>query len=190
LVKRIFLAFKIILSKEISKKLQLIFLNHHENQISWVDTTNMLVTIAFLGNCNDDVIRKIDNSVKDIVIQNKPFQLKISGIGMFDKCNVPNIVWIGFEKNDNLICLHKKLWQYFQSIGFKNEHNIFIPHATLGRIKRLNDLERFKTVLDEIQKLLKMSIVVYEIILFESVLSGSSPRYIELNSYNFSDLIL
>ena len=67
--------------------------------------------------------------------------------------------------------------------GFHAEQKTFRPHVTLGRIKKVEDKNRFYTLLDEMPIREFQKIKVKEIILFQSILKHDGPEYRPIRTY-------
>ncbi len=64
------------------------------------------------------------------------------------------------------------------------EDRTFRPHLTLGRIKRINDIEKFKSLIMKYMNMVFQKQQVNEVILYESVLFHSGPVYSPLARYS------
>ena len=85
---------------------------------------NMHLTLTFIGDFDDpdQVIEIIDG------IRFEPFSLKIEGTGAFG-----DLWWAGFEKNEALSALVKKLRHRLAEAGIPFDRKKFKPHITLIR---------------------------------------------------------
>lgn len=146
-------------------------LNSNFANIRWVKPENFHITLAFLGNVPKNKIPMLQTEFKDVISLYSPFSINLSGIGGFPSCNNPKILWIGIEKNTDLINLKKDIDKKLRKLGFKFNKKPFFPHITIGRQKNMifgktiNDLE------------FKASFLVKKINLVKSELTKSGAVY-------------
>lgn len=104
--------------------------------VSWVKPGNAHLTLKFLGDISSGTQVLIQEALKDILVNQKPFDLVLSGVGVFPNFDKPRIVWVGIEdKSLTLVGLFELLEPVFESFGFPREKRRFNPHLTLGRVR-------------------------------------------------------
>ncbi len=111
-------------------------------------------------------------------------ELFIRGSGVFRNVNDPRIIWIGIAPSEKLLNLNSRIMKGLTELGIKIEDRPFKPHLTIGRIKRLNDKETLRALIEKYQNLEIQKSVIKEVILYESILLQSGPVYKPLTRYN------
>ena len=77
--------------------------------------------------------------------------------------------------------MHKKL----EIIGFTNDRQNFVPHLTIGRIKKeLKHKRSFQRKIDRFKVHYIQDVDVNEVILFESILKPKGPVYKVIESFS------
>jgi 2'-5' RNA ligase len=76
--------------------------------------------------------------------------------------------------------LHKKL----EIVGFENDRQNFVPHLTVGRIKKeLIHKRSFQQKIDPFNSQFIQDVKVNEVILYESILKPTGPVYKVVNCF-------
>ena len=107
----------------------------------WVDPGNLHLTLRFIGETGEDVAADIDAALSRL--RARRFSLQLAGTGVFgDK---PRSLWVGVEKNPDLVALRDKVEQALIRLGLPPEPRKFAPHVTLARLRNppLADLGAF-----------------------------------------------
>ena len=137
---RIFIAIKVpdSIKEEISKLQK----NLDIQNIRWVASQNIHLTLKFLGEIPEKQIEAIIEAIKSSTQKSKPFNISFKEVGGFPNLKRPRILWVGIkEGKDKLIELIQNLSKEFSSIGFEAESHKSVPHLTIGRIKKVKSLE-------------------------------------------------
>jgi 2'-5' RNA ligase len=136
---------KEILSKEIEK------LINPKDKIKWVLKQSLHLTLKFLGNITSSKIEEVYQKIKPIVQKESPFRISLKSLGIFPNFKKPQIVWIKVnEGREKIIELAKEIDVSLEEIGFLKEKREYIPHLTIGRIKKLNNKEEFLKRIDKL----------------------------------------
>ena len=88
------------------------------------------------------------------------------------------------EDNEKIRNLGEDLLNYFHENGYRQDRQNFIPHLTVGRIKKLENKNFFQKQIDKAKEQFLQTFKVSEIILFQSRLTPQGPIYTELGKYN------
>src|SRR5256884_8852114 len=104
--------------------------------LRWVDPAGIHLTLAFLGELNDqqlaEAIRAAELSARSI----PSFEYRLSHPDIFGSPRQPRVIWIGVEEPvGNLQLLHHQLNLELAQRGFEIDTRPFAPHLTLARIK-------------------------------------------------------
>jgi RNA 2',3'-cyclic 3'-phosphodiesterase len=123
--------------------------------LRWVDPAGIHLTLAFLGELNDQQLAEATRAA-ELSAQSIPsFEYRLSHPGIFGSPRQPRVIWIGVEEpSGNLQLLHHQLNLELAQCGFEIDTRPFSPHLTLARIKaplkpeELQHLQRMLAVQD------------------------------------------
>lgn len=118
----------------------------------WQRDPQLHLTLAFIG----ETPRKTKHEIEDALarIRFEPFDLTLTGVGLFGKPKQPKTLWAGVEDKHPLQHLHEKVTSALDRIDVETERRKFKPHVTLARFRRgaqarvgdwLTDNERLRT---------------------------------------------
>lgn len=179
-MKRTFIAIKIHPGEKMPMILDHFKQTLSGEKIKWVNPGNMHITIAFLGDTDENVIPSISEIIKQISLDYPPFELIFRGAGVFKNLRDPRVIWIGTEINPLLQSLKVRMDNELSGFGFEKEHREFRPHLTLGRIKWIKNI----TALEEAIQLYKEEEVqralISDLIFYESILKPEGPVYMPI----------
>ncbi len=119
-------------------------------RLKWVDPAGIHLTLAFLGELNDEQLAEAMQA-SAIAAQNaSPFRYRLTQLGAFGSSRQPRVLWMGVdEPTGKLARLHRNLNRELEQRGFTIDARPFSPHLTLARIKEalqpfeLQTLQRF-----------------------------------------------
>ncbi len=106
--------------------------------VRWTRSSNIHLTLKFLGDVETSRIDAISEALKNIACQFTPFTTSLAGVGAFPNSRKPRVVWVGLKKGaDELVDMAKQIEGSMKRLGFPREKRRFNPHLTVGRIRRL-----------------------------------------------------
>jgi 2'-5' RNA ligase len=105
------------------------------------------------------------------------FSLTLKGCGLFRNFSDPRIIWTGIDLSDKLIQVNASIMNGLKALNIKMEDRPYNPHLTLGRIKHINDKDLLKSLIDRFQNTELQTVLISEVILYESILLQSGPIY-------------
>jgi len=176
-MKRIFIAVKVDpepLFLRINSTLKSLL---KEERITWVDPSNLHITLAFLGDTEEEMITIAGILLKKVCIDFHRFSFNLLGTGIFRSYSDPRVLWCGIAQSQELVSLHKSIISGLTDAGFKMEERHFKPHITLGRIRSIRDNVILKRAVEQFQSTIIQKVFVSEVILFGSILKPSGPVY-------------
>ena len=176
-MKRIFIAIKAEAGETLSKIVSSLKSRLVNESIKWTSLDNIHITLAFLGDTEENMIKVISSKLKESCEGSGKFQLTIRGIGVFKNLSDPRVIWTGIESSEKLTQLYSTVINGLIEAGIKMEQRPFKPHLTLGRIKYLNDKLALKNLLDIYQDAEIQKVPVNEVIIYESLLKPTGPIY-------------
>jgi len=180
--RRLFIA--INLPENIKKKLidyQRKWIDLDPKYIHWVETSNLHITLVFLGYLNDDEMYEICNIMRDVAKRHQPFFINLERIIVGPPNATPRMFWAEGTKSQELAELQKDLEESIAGrVYFKQENRAYKPHITLARFKY--EVAKKLREMPEINEPLNIEISVDRIDLMQSNLKRTGPEYVVLES--------
>jgi len=152
-------------------------------KIVWVNMDKIHLTLVFLGNTEEDRIKAAGILLKQKCTGFGEFSFTLSGTGVFGNLKDPKVIWSGIKNSDKLLELNKLIIEGLKDTGFKIEDRQFRPHVTIARIKRINDIDTFRSAISRYHDVFFQEVHIKEVILFESILKPGGPVYRELGKF-------
>lgn len=150
----------------------------HEKRISWVNPSNIHLTLKFIGETPSQNEQKIIDAVTQVVDNHRCFTMDFNMTGIFGSRYAPRVVWLGMQQTpDELLKLSDDILNAFDTIGYQRDRQNFVPHITLGRIKELCEKQYFQKVVHAIEQKTYIHQEVNEIVLFQSILRPEGAVY-------------
>lgn len=112
-------------------KLQLSLLCSGVPGAKWVDPGNFHLTLRFIGEIGEDLAGDVDEALSRL--RARRFTLQIGGTGVFGER--PRSLWVGIERNPELVGLRDRIEQALIRVGLPPEPRKFAPHVTLARLR-------------------------------------------------------
>jgi 2'-5' RNA ligase len=107
-----------------------------ELRVGWERPEKLHITLAFLGRTEDSQIAEIGEILTRIAKRHVPFQLAMSGRGVFPSARKPRVLWLGVEDRESKLTeLAEDVIDEITRLGFEPEKRKFSPHLTIARIK-------------------------------------------------------
>jgi 2'-5' RNA ligase len=182
-MKRIFIAIKIIPEKtflDIHSSFQAILENE---KIRWVDTSNIHLTLAFLGDTDEERIPELAVMLKQKCAGSGEFDFTLEGAGVFKDLRNPRVIWMGISESKKLISLYEEIKTGLTDMNFYTEDRQFRPHITIGRIRFIRDPDNLGKALGMYRDQFIQKVNAEELILYESILKPSGPVYKALEKF-------
>ena len=105
-------------------------------QVRWVDPQGIHLTLKFLGDIPSSQVSELLESVEESCRDHHPFQLGLSGLGMFPNWERPRVLWAGVGGDlDALSNLQESVDATMTGAGFQRERRPFRAHLTIGRVR-------------------------------------------------------
>lgn len=177
IMKRLFLAIKINPGDNFLSFYYQLLKQFKDEKINWVPPENMHLTLKFFGETPEEKISAINQVARTVVQKHKAFQFDLKDIGIFGSAYKPRVIWFDAENTDPIIDLARDLLHQLKTIGFQNDRQNFVPHLTVGRIKKIRDVRSFQEKLDKYKGSFIQKNTVSELILFESKLTHAGAIY-------------
>ena len=123
------------ITENLKKRIVDVQKNFSSFDIKFVEIENLHFNFKFLGEISDEQVEKIKKSLEETAKQFEPFEIDISGIGVFPSKNYIRVIWIGVKEGfQNMVALANAIDDSLSEI-FPKEMQKFQPHLTLGRVR-------------------------------------------------------
>jgi 2'-5' RNA ligase len=107
------------------------------DSIRLVDSSQVHVTLKFLGEVDADRLDTIDAALHDSVAAAdvSPFDAHIGGYGAFPSLDYISVIWVGVRDGGReMRLLHETIEERMVELGFDPSDHEFTPHATIARM--------------------------------------------------------
>lgn len=182
-MKRIFAAIKINPTDQFVNIYEDLKASCRFDKIKWVELYNIHFTLKFFGETEESKIKEIILQLKQIAGDHSSFLLKMSDVGIFGSSYSPRVIWIGIEKNENMVDLANDVLDKMQNLGFERDRQNFIPHLTIGRVKFISNKKIFQEVINKYKSVKIQDQKVDQFYLIESILRREGPEYKILGTF-------
>jgi len=146
--------------------------------VKWVKPANLHLTVKFLGQVEDETVRRVNEIMEKAVEGVAPFGLRIAGAGSFPRGRRPRVVWVAaHEVGSALEAIHRRLEKGLASVGVAPDGRRFVAHVTLGRVRSGRRAERLADGIDRAADREFGEVTVNALTLFESTLTPTGPIY-------------
>lgn len=177
MLKRIFIALKVEPEETFLVMMSSLKSRLGNEIIRWVNPENIHLTLSFLGDTDEETVNLIYNILRKQCSGSGKLEFIIRGLDVFKSPANPRVIWTGIESSEKLSELNSLVVNGLKSIGIIMEDRPFKPHLTLGRIKRLNNKNALKALLEKYQDKEIQKVQVNEVIIYESILLQTGAVY-------------
>jgi 2'-5' RNA ligase len=183
--RRIFVA--VNLPDNIKKSLERIQEEHSDLPAKWTKTSNLHITMVFLGEVADEDLMDVFDKVSKVASENSSFSVRLESVTYGPPKKIPpRMVWANGKKSKELGKIQKELEESLSGILQEKERG-YTPHITLARIKTWQwkgiDPEERPDMNQEIN--LNFDVVSIEVM--ESYFRKGGPQYEILESFELND---
>jgi 2'-5' RNA ligase len=172
--------------KQAFGRLQSKLKNVGKTPVRWVNPEIIHLTLKFLGDVDTAIIGDITKAVEEAARGVDPFNIEVSGLGVFPNLQGVHIVWVGLSGElEKLNRLQKRIETALTPLGFKPEGRAFTPHLTLGRVRdnaRPDERQALGRLVSGTDFKEKYVISVKSINLMKSQLTREGPIYTKIGS--------
>ena len=160
--------------------------HHLASFAKWERPQKLHITVKFLGDTQETVLR----SVKDVIDQNakmtKPFEIELIGTGAFPNASKPRVLWLGVRQPSGAFAdLARRIDTGSSELGFESENKSFNPHLTIARIRDPHDARELAA--EHLSKAFgPIRFISSELVLYESHLlqSGSIHEKVDVAKFD------
>jgi 2'-5' RNA ligase len=153
--------------------------------VRWIRLDNIHITVVFMGDISEDDLMPIGEVVSKICKQYGPFNVTLTGSGIFGSLRNPRVLWIGLDGDlTKMSYFRNSLQKNLKPFGIKEEKRRFKPHLTLGRFRKgTGSIVDMDELLSEYQNITSPTCTVEELILFRSELKPGGAIYSRLEAW-------
>jgi 2'-5' RNA ligase len=152
-------------------------------KINWVRKDQMHLTLAFLGDTEEEIIPGLVSAMEAVVSANHSFTLTLAGLGVFRNIHDPRVIWTGCESEKEFGLIKGETDRVLTTLGFEAEERPFSPHLTLGRIKSIRHLNHLSQLIGVYKDTVFQSENIRKIVLYESRLTTDGPEYTPVQGF-------
>jgi len=147
-----------------------------------VEPSNIHITLRFLGGISLEIVDKIYAVMKNVKFS--PFNVRLSGLGVFPTLNYPRVVWAGITDGaQQLTSIFEQLEPQIHELGFVPDPKGFTPHLTIARVRSGANKQRLVDLVTK-QANYDFGIIRADCLrLKKSQLSPKGPTYSTLKEY-------
>jgi 2'-5' RNA ligase len=145
----------------------------------WVELQNMHLTLKFLGDVREEAIADVCRVVTKAAVDFPPFDITLSGAGVFPDLRRPRTLWIGVTQGQQeLVRLQTAVERVLAKRGFLKENRDFFPHLTIGRVRESGPaMGELGQLIQAHASFVAGGSMVRDVVVFASHLSSSGPTY-------------
>lgn len=180
--RRLFVGFPIVVDSSLAAALKRtrISADKKEMEIDWVPGANYHITLCFLGAVDETQRPLVERILENVAAASPAISTSIRGLGAFPDDHHMRVLWAGVRKSRALSALQSRLQEALVAAGFRRDERDFVPHLTLGRLRKSRS---GKDLLSPYVRTSFGDVDIREIVLYESLLHGSRPRYEALRRF-------
>ena len=97
----------------------------------WQSDEQYHITLRFLGEVDHHQAEDIAAALGGL--HAATLDLRLQGVGQFEKAGRPHTLWAGAAPQAPLIALHRQINQLLLRVGIAPEQRTYLPHLTLAR---------------------------------------------------------
>lgn len=182
-MKRLFVAIKLQPDENFLSKYYFLRNSLKSSIIKWVEPDIMHLTLKFLGETPNNRIKSIKQILYIFSKNQKSMEIEFDQVGIFGSSYNPRVIWFGISDNEAIKQMGEKLLLSFHENGFTSDRQNFVPHLTIGRIKKIDNKKFFQQTINKVKDSKIQTFKIDEIILYQSILRPSGPEYIKLAGF-------
>lgn len=145
--------------------------------LKWVKTENLHITILFLGNVEDQQLPLLIKAAEDVLNNQSSFELTVDELILKPSPSRPAMIWLQYQQSPEFTYVHNRLKKASVEFAKIEETRNQIPHITLARVKNKQVVPLYK--IDEVS-----IITVNKIELWESFTRPEGSVYVKIKPFN------
>ncbi|MDD2471679.1 MAG: RNA 2',3'-cyclic phosphodiesterase [Dehalococcoidales bacterium] len=110
--------------------------NQGLDDLKWVSSNSLHITLKFLGYTDNEKIESISRKLDEVSRQFNPFEIGFKRLGAFPALSRVQVLWVGLSGElGRLQMLAGEVENGMAALGFPPEKRRFTPHLTLARAR-------------------------------------------------------
>lgn len=183
---RLFIGFRLQLSKEYDPLMAELQRRTYYDTITWVNNDLSHITLRFIGKTPSAQVKPIAEALQNITANTPELDLEIKKLGVFGSHYAPKVLWLGISNTPELQQLYNSINDALHQLKFQLPEENFVPHITLGRIKKIDNKNKFWQMLEDLQPSFHQKFHISHISLIRSQLEKEGPIYTTLYDFPLS----
>lgn len=118
------------------KAIRILQKKSYSDHVKWERPEKLHLTLRFLGSIPEDKINNIAQQLLRAIVKIEKLKIPYAKIFTFPQDH-PRVIAVHFHLNDELTNLVKKIEEVVVNSELPSENHVFLPHVTLGRIRKL-----------------------------------------------------
>ncbi len=152
--------------------------------VKWVDPKNVHLTVKFLGDTDEKLVKQIAEKMDKIASRNRPIDCTLDRLGAFPNLRRPRVFWAGMTSSKGVMETLKHMAGAVNlavsKLGFERENRPFKSHLTLGRVRISTGLEALTDYVGTTE-IEPCPVHLDRLVLFKSTLTPKGPIYDRLH---------
>jgi 2'-5' RNA ligase len=140
----------------------------------WVNPEQMHLTLRFIGEVDGRQLQIIRETLGEL--EGDPFFLRLENLGFFPPRGNPRVVWVGIQRNEQLVRLRNRIETALVRKGFEPEGRKYSPHISLARLKNTPG-SKIGAYLAHNSFFVTEEFEVNEFLLYSSVLNSKGAKH-------------
>lgn len=150
--------------------------------VKWVRPEQIHLTLKFLGDTEDRLIREVCVAVSEVAAEFDPFSFTVADVGCFPPRGAARVLWAGVgDGHEDLEAVQEMLEVRLADVGFALEARRFSAHLTLARIKLPRSGHAAREAVEAAGPEVFGVQAVERLVVFQSVLDRAGPTYTVLH---------
>lgn len=154
--------------------------------VRWVKPSGMHLTVKFIGEVEEKKLPAITAAMSAAVAAVSPFILQLGGAGVFPSPRKASVIWTGLTAGKKqLQNISASINRHLEERGFIPERRRYIPHLTLGRLRRPQPAPLIERFLEAEKGFLTENSAAGSLVLYQSKLTGQGAQYTVIDEIIF-----
>ncbi len=153
--------------------------------VRWVKPDSLHVTLKFIGDIKSTDLPDAIDCLQDAAAAVEPFTMSVGGLSGFPPRGTPRVIHVGAEgPGDVFRRLHAAVdGALAEELGVSPDNRRYIPHVTLGRVKRRGECPSLQTMREALEDDDFGQVLVDSFVLMESDLRPDGAVYTVLHRF-------
>ncbi len=157
-------------------------MEHVVETVKWVDPESAHLTLKFIGQLDEEDVPHAVDALKEAAEAAAPFTMDVSGLSAFPDDDNPRVIYAPVNEAEGILV---KLAQNVDAkladeLGVEPDERKFVPHVTLGRLKKNESCPPVKALSREAGQSNFGEVEATEIVLMKSDLTPRGAVYTPL----------